>query len=421
MVKKYCLLYFFLVLSGVTFSQVADSTRADSINPGRKIYPQGDVKEKNILDTGYDLEESDFPGSWPMFGSKLRMKVGGYVKIDALYDINGTLDRTQFLMATIPVKGQPEYDDHGYFYFFARETRINVEARRVGNGKVPLKLFVEGDFWSDGNRFRLRHAFITAGDFLIGQTWTTLSVLESLVFMIDFGAGDALFGGRTAQVRYQKQLSDHVKMSLAIENMDYLGIDNPDTMPGKASAQLPLFAARFDFSWKSGVLILGSSVGQLRWDGGADGTSKSMQIDAVIAGRQYIGKNNFFTWNFSGGLGSGENIMAFIGSDANAVLNPDMSLKTMPAIALVVGFQHKWSETFSSNISYAYGWLDTPPTRDPYSLKEGGVGHLNLIYMPKNRLKGFSTGVEYIYGAQRTTNNAYGNASRIQAMAKYQF
>ena len=132
-------------------------------------------------------------------------------------------------MPEIPVKGTPEYEDDGYISFFARETRFNIDVRRVTPGAITLSAFAEGDFFTSGNQFRLRHAYITFGDFLIGQTWTTLSFLESLPFMIDFAAGDALFGGRAPQIRYTKTLSDQWKVAVAVESLDLLGIDNPNT------------------------------------------------------------------------------------------------------------------------------------------------------------------------------------------------
>ena len=76
---------------------------------------------------------------------------------------------------------------------------------------------VEGDFFSDANQFRLRHAYLVAGDFIIGQTWTTLTVLEALPNIIDFAAGDALFGGRTAQIRYQKNLNNKYELAIGLE------------------------------------------------------------------------------------------------------------------------------------------------------------------------------------------------------------
>jgi len=380
--------------------------------------PTEDMKEKDRVLTGSDLVDDDFPGSWPMFGRNVRMKVGGYVQANYLYDFDGSLDRRQFLMSTLPVEGTPEYDNRGYSSFFVNDSRFNVDVRRIDKDKPPLRVFLEGDFWPSGSSFRLRHAYVVFGDFLAGQTWTTLSVLEAMVIGIDFAAGDALFGGRTTQLRYQRHLGERWKLALGVENLDFMGIENPDGLGGAPSQGAPLLAARVDYSWKGGLLVVGSSVGQLRWDGGADGPyATALQWDALVAGRQYLGRD-FLTWHVSYGHGSGENIMAFIGSDANAVLTPDGRLETIPAFAFVLGFHHKWSDQLASNLSYAYGWLETPETRDPLALRKGGIGHANLVWQPTDH---FSTGVEYMYGAQRTSNDSLGQASRVQGMVKMEF
>jgi hypothetical protein len=381
--------------------------------------PRRDIKEATLLTATEKLEDKDFKGSWPMFGTDLRMKIGGYLKADFLYDFDGTTDKNQFLMSTIPVEGQPEYGNEGYYSFFAKETRINLDIRRMVAGKLPLQAFIEGDFFTDSGQFRLRHAYITAGDFIIGQTWTTLSFLESMANMIDFAAGDALFGGRTVQIRYQKQLSESLKFYAGLENLSSLGIENPNNLPGEANIQIPLLALRLDKRWKTGVLFMGASIAQLRWDGGDTGPSDQIpQLSLVLAGRQYIGKSNYFTFNVSTGSAYGENIIAFAGSDANAVLNQDGELEAIEGLSAMVGFMHRWTQKLESNFNYAYGWLDAPEDRDPFALKRGGIGHLNFIYTFD---KLFSTGVEYMWGAQRTANDAYGSAGRLQMMAKFSF
>ncbi len=387
--------------------------------PNLLIIPESDLREDILKTANEVLADASFPGSWPIFGSGLRMKIGGYLKADFVYDMDGTRDNSQFLMSSIPVEGQPDFGSEGYLSFFAKETRVNLDIRRIDSTKVPLQLFVEGDFFNDQNRFRLRHAYITAGDFILGQTWTTLSFLESMAFMIDFAAGDALFGGRSAQIRFQKSLSKGYKFYAGLEYLSALGIENSFEFEGQPNVQLPLLALRLDKRWKSGVVFIGTSIAQLRWDGGDNGPSDQLpQIAFVVAGRQYLGTNNYFTWNVSAGSAYGENIISFAGSQANAVLNANGQLEPIDAFSVMVGFMHRWAPGLESNFNYAYGWLDAPPTREDFALKRGGIGHLNLIYKFD---KNFSIGAEFIWGAQRTANDAYGAAQRIQTMAKFEF
>jgi len=403
---------------GILTAQESDSLTVDSLNLKENIIPEGDIRETTVLLTGEDLINQDFLGSWPMFGTNMRMKMGGYVKADALFDLNGTLDKKRFLMSTIPVEGQPEYENSGYINFFTSETRFNIEVRRI-EGKVPLRMYLETDFWTDGDMLRLRHAYVGAGNFIFGQTFSILHISESKPYIIDFGAGDAYYGGRTIQVRYQKRFNNSLQIIFGLEKLMNLGIENPDTLQGFASAQFPVISARVDYSWETGIIFLGTMLGQLRWDSQGNGKNPTAsQNNLVIAGRQYLGVNNYFTWNLSYGNGSGENIMSFVGSNANAVLTSESKLETMPAFSFLAGYSHKWTDNLSSNFSYGYGWLETPPSREPFSLKRGGVGHANIIWRP---VRQFSSGLEYMRGAQNTTNNAIGRAYRIQAMVRFDF
>ena len=354
-----------------------------------------------------------------MFGTNMRMKIGGHIKTDFVADFDGTLDPTQFLMRTIPVEGTPEFGGDAYVDLFAKETRFNLDIRRIVPGSPPLRGFIEGDFFSSGSNFRLRHAYITAGNFIAGQTWTTLSFLEAMPYMIDFAAGDALFGGRAAQLRYQRQVNDRWKLSVGLEELQFLGIQNASNLPGKATTQWPLLAVRADYRYDRGALFIGGSVGQLHWDGGSSGPSDSaVQVAVVVAGRQNLTEKAYATWHLAYSEGAGENIMSFAGTGANAVLDADGNLETFPAFSTVLGFGYDWTSTWSSNLSWAYGWLDTPDTRDPLALKRGGIGHVNLIWKPATQ---FSTGVELMWGETRVQNDAKGDATRLQMMAKFEF
>jgi hypothetical protein len=378
-----------------------------------------DLTETHQILTGKELVEENFPSSWPMFGSEYRMKIGGIVKVDMLYDFNGTGDRNSFLMSQIPVEGSPEHANRGYYNMFARDSRFSIDVRRVTPGKVPLRIFIEGDFWASSNSsyYRLRHAYIVAGNFIFGQTWTTTSIMESIPTVIDFAAGDGLYGGRTAQIKYQNRINDKWKWALGLEMMDYIGIDNPFNKPGRSSLGLPALAGRLDYSWKTGMVALGVNLAQMRWDGGDSLYTTAVQLAAVIGGRQYIGKD-FFTFNVALGMGSGDNIMALTGSNSNAILTPDGELETMPAAAIVLGYVHKWNDKFTTNASLAYTALDPSVYRAPESMKAAAIGHINLIYQATERL---SAGIEYMWGERMNKDKDFGRANRLQAMVKFDF
>ena len=393
----------------------------DSVmHPGQVEGLNGGVRDTHQIMTSDDLISDEFPASWPMFGTDTRMKIGGYIKADFVADFDGTLDSRQFLMRTIPVEGMPEYGGDPYVDFFANDTQFNLDIRRIIPGAVPLRGYIEGDFFTPDNKFRLRQAYITAGDFILGQTWTNLSFLEAIPIMIDFAAGDALFGGRAPQMRYTRPLNDRWTLAVSAEELQYLGIQNSNDLPGKATTQWPLFAARADYNYDGGMVSFGASIGQLHWDGFENEPSDSaVQYAFLVGGRQNIGDRAFATYHLSYTEGAGENIMAFAGTAANAVLEADGTLTTFPSFAAVIGFGYDWSPSWTTQGSYAYGVLDTPEARGPLELKDGGIGHLNLIWSPIT--SNFSAGAEIMYGKTRVQNDATGNATRFQWMTKYSF
>ena len=393
---------------------------SDDVVPERLEKEPNQTKDAHEVMTAADLVADDFQGSWPLFGTDYRMKLGGYFKLDALYDLDGAGDKYQFLIAQIPVDGSPEAERSGYFNMFVRETRVNLDVRTSGPDGPPGQLFLEVDFF-DLNSFspRLRHAYIVYGNLLVGQTWTTVAEMSSLPFTIDFGAGDALFGTRTPQVRWQQDVNSSWSWAVGLEQLQTSGIYNPENLGGSASPQLPVLAGRLTHHRSNGVRTLAALVQQLRWDGegvGPDATATGWAL--VFAGRQNFGRSDFLTWNLAYGNGTADTIMALTGSDANANLTPDGRLVTRQGYSAALGLGHTWSDTLSSNLAYAWTDLEDIGERAPDAIQSGSVGHLNLIWAPHEKL---STGIELMWGMRENADDDDGDAARVQTMVKYTF
>lgn len=376
-------------------------------------------KDSHDVMNGAELVADDFVGSWPMFGSEYRMKIGGYFKLDALYDFDGAGDPLQFPIGQIPVDGSPEAGRSGYFNMFVRETRVNLDVRRRGPGGTAQQVFLEGDFFDESsNAPRLRHAYLVYGNLLVGQAWTTVLELDSVPFTIDFGSGDALFGTRTPQIRWQQQTAAW-SWALGLEKQQTAGIYNPLGLPGSASTQWPVLAGRLTHERTNGKRTLAVLVQGLHWDGaGAGPDADAVGWALIYGGRQNVGRRDFFTWNFAYGDGTADNIMALTGSEANAVLTPDGRLVTRRGYSAALGFGHQWTERLSSNLAYAFTDLEDIGQRAPDAIQSGGVGHFNLVWSPKEKL---TTGLELIWGRRENADGDKGKATRVQTMVKYLF
>jgi len=393
----------------------------DDVVPERIDVQPNQSKDAHEVLTAADLVADDFLGSWPLFGTDYRMKIGGYFKLDALYDLDGAGDKHQFLIAQIPVDGSPEAQRSGYFNMFVRETRLNLDVRTSAGEGTPGQFFLEVDFF-DTSSFspRLRHAYVIYGNLLVGQTWTTIAEVSSLPFTIDFAAGDALFGTRTPQVRWQQDVNSSWSWAVGLEMLQDSGIYNPENLGGVASPQLPVLAARVTHQRPTSVRSLAALVQQLRWDGegvGPDATAAGWAL--IFAGRQNLGSSaDFFTWNAAYGDGTPDTIGALTGSGANANLTPDGRLVTRKGYSVALGFGHAWSDTLASNLAFAWTDLEDIGARAPDAIQSGGVGHINLIWTPRKKL---STGIELMWGTRENADGDDGSATRIQTMVKYGF
>ena len=390
----------------------ADTTRIDPL------------RDNNVDMTGDQLAADPFENSWELFGTGARMAIGGYMKLDYVQDFDGAYDRFQFPIAQVPVRGDGRPAQSAYMNFFARESRISFDVRKITERGTPLQVFLEMDFWNteDTPFFatpRLRHFYGVYGPLLAGRTWGTLTDVYSLATTIDFAAGDAISGSRRPQVRWEQPLSDDFDGAVALEMLEFVDIDNVAGQPGQASQRLPLLAARTTQTTDRGRLMLGGSVFELRWDGlGEVSNATAVGWGVLLSGRLGLGKRDFLLWNASAGNGWASNIATAIGTGSSAVLLPDGALDPLFAWNVQVGGAHYLSNVVALNLSLAWASIEDSPERSDDSLEEGGTAHINVIWSP---VPSVNTGVEYMVGLRRNYDGADGTAHRLQAMIKYIF
>jgi len=406
-----------LTLAATLRAQIPETTAPDSARI--------DLLRNQAVDrTGDDLAVEPFERSWPLYGTRARMAIRGYARLDYIQDFNGADDRFQFPVAGVPVPGDGRPDQAGYMNMFARESRISFDVRSFTERNTPLQVFMEMDFWNLADTPfnatpRLRHFYGVYGPLLVGRTWGTLTDVYSLASTIDFAAGDAIAGSRRPQVRFEKSLNDEFRAAVALEMLEFTDIDNIHDQAGVASMQLPLVAARITRNTKRGRAMLGASLYQLRWDGlGTGPDATAVAFGAVFSGRLALGKRDFFVWNTSAGNGWGSNIAKSINTGSAAVLTSGGALDLLFSWNVQAGVTHYVSEVVALNVSTAWASVQDSQLKPAGSLKGGGTAHVNVIWSP---FKAVNTGVEYMGGLRLNYDGSHGTASRVQTMIKYIF
>jgi hypothetical protein len=401
-------------------------TQGDTLNTTVRDSSRIDNLRGNIIDyTGQDLVDASFPNSIPIFGNKARIAFPGYVKLDYIQDFDGGYDRFQYEIQNVPVPGDGRPEQSGYMNLHARESRFAIDIRRITEKGMPMRIFVELDFYNlDRGPFnqaaRLRHFYGVVGRLLVGRTWGTQSDLLAVPTTIDFAAGDALTGTRRAQIRFEDHFGNGFKYALALEMLEYPGIDGADSL-GQASQLLPLLAGRITRKTRSGGRIMfGGSIFQLRWDGqNIISNTTAVGWGFSFSGREYFGRSKHFVyWMTSYGQGWGSQIVSTIGTGSSAVLTPDGKLETMPAWNLGGGFAFNITHTLTTNLNLSWYSIDPSPYREGKKMKSGESAHINLIWSP---YKNVNTGIEFMYLRRTNTDDTRGIGRRLQLMVKYIF
>ncbi|MFK4751834.1 MULTISPECIES: DcaP family trimeric outer membrane transporter [Oceanospirillaceae] len=158
------------------------------------------------------------------------LTIGGYVRGDLVYTDHGVNGKNALLGA--PYVKAADDSQSQRLDMTARESRLYIKTRTMAGDK-PLSTHLEADFYgSDGTEtvsnshgLRLRHAYGSWGNLLIGQTWSTFMDLAALGDLNAFGQHASAIFVRQTQVRYTQPFSGGSLM-LALENPEDGGDDN---------------------------------------------------------------------------------------------------------------------------------------------------------------------------------------------------
>ncbi len=417
---------YLILLFGVHSLSAQPWQTGDTLNLTPTDTFQIDQFRDNLIDyTGQDLVDASFPNSWPLFGSKTRMSIGGYLKLDYIQDFNGAYDRFQYEIKNVPIAGDGRPPQSGYMNLHARESRIHFDIRSISKTGTPLRFYFEFDFYNlERSAFyqtpRLRHLYAVFGRLLVGRSWGTQTDLFAIPTTFDFAAGDAIVGIRRDQIRWEDRIDDKMSYALALEMNDFPEIDGNGS-DGQPSMLLPILVGRITRNTSSGGrLFLGASIYQLRWDGqGAGPNDSALGWGVNFSGREYLIKDKFyFSWLASYGDGWGSNVVSALGTNAAAILSPDGQLETMQAWSLTGGLAYNISPSLMVNVSTAWFAIDPSVYRSPDEIKSGHSFHANVIWSPINSV---NTGIEFMTLRRVNGDGASGNGSRLQGMIKYLF
>jgi len=357
----------------------------------------------NRFDVGIDLYSApEFEGGLIVFGKDVAMKIGGYVKADFIYDFNPIDSTDSFVTTSIPV-GAPQRTNTR---FHARQTRLSFDTRWASDERV-VQIFVEGDFFSVNDDFRLRHAYGEVGRLIVGRTWTTFTDVNAAPATLDFEGSVSSVNRRQAQARWtQPILDDALTLAVAVENPEFI-IEAPDGIVGEERSPAPDFVSRLrlEGDWSqfqiAGLLRKGGF--QPEGQSVLTGTAWGVNLTGVVLLSE--GFKVYSQVVFGEGIGSYRGLPDAAPTGAN-------TSEQLPMFGWMVGTTHDWTDTLSSNFTYAENQLDNTTFQATDAVHRTTYLAANLLWNPLDRV---TVGAEYLYGIRQNRDGASGAAHRLQA------
>jgi outer membrane DcaP-like protein len=375
------------------------------------------------------------PGSFTLPGSNTSIKLGGYVKFDAVYsDITQGVDAVanqQTVDNAIPVgpDGTPADHKRGQLTLHARQTRLNL-ATSTPTSYGSMTTFIEGDFFgADGNEsvtnsngFRIRHAYGTLGNFLAGQYWTNLFDENAYAETVEFGGPVGEIFIRQAQVRWTQPFAAG-EWSASMENPESLfAVSGAPLTAGSAT---PLRSDRDRYP---------DIIGRLKWKNqlgtfNAALIARNIRIDSTTAADAKwgegvsltevipMGNSDDFRANFNAGNAIGRYQLA--GFFPDGYVDATGKVRLARAKSAYAAYRHFWSPVLRSSLIVSASSTDTPGggTFNGFD-KSARSAHANLIFSPIPRV---NLGMELIYEKRTVVDGDFGTLHRLQFAAQYFF
>jgi DcaP outer membrane protein len=374
------------------------------------------------------VSAGEFPGSIRVPGTDSAIKFGGQARMTLVHTLAPLGVDDRFITSSIPVEGSQIAGEDKRTTYTPAASRVNVDLRspsRVGD----FRTFLEWDFAATGRTARLRHAFIQARRWTIGQTWSTFSDPEAEPIGIDFEGLNAISLFRQPQIRFTESLRENLSLSLAVENPapDLTGAEGVNLTPDfivrarwEPSGQLhgPHLLGRT--AHVQAALLVRALRGELTnqpettLSTGAFGAN----VSGVLIPRWDHDDRIKFAANTGRGIGRYITDLGTLGGE-DAIYDPATgSLEALQVYSSYIGYERNWKPTFTSAVTYGLVRVNNVDAQPGDALRETQRGTLNLTWTPITQL---DLVIEFLTGRRLNKDGGSGTSSQIQAGWTFRF
>ncbi|MFZ0022470.1 DcaP family trimeric outer membrane transporter [Acinetobacter sp.] len=342
----------------------------------------------------------------------------GNIRADASYQAEGgSAARMYNQINAVPLEGVGERSDE--FKSTLAATRLGMDFKApVGAGDKALSGKVEVDFLGGASfdNLRIRHAYISYANWLIGQTWSNFAVPDYIPETVDalVYAGGSI--KRTPQVRYTSTISPETNLVFAVE-------DPKDATITGIKQRLPALTARLNHKFADNLTVSARAMGNEKRVNEDEKTAWGVGLGAkydVVPGTTL--KADYYH------VKGDSSFVSYANTGVITAANGDLLQSEFDSIS--VGLTQQFNDKLRGTLGYGYMNFDEDQayinavTDKTKANKDLWQAWANVFYSPTKPL---SFGLEYVYGEREALAPATPNGSktgednRINAVAIYNF
>ena len=350
----------------------------------------------------------------------------GNVRADASYQAKGPSTMYNYISA-VPLEGSVnEGNNSDKFQSTLNATRFgfNFKTPKIGEHSVGGK--VEMDFFGGAGRdsFRIRHAYLTYDQWLIGQTWSNFNAIEYFPETVDasLSVGGSLT--RVPQVKFSYPVDKNMNLAFSLEDSKAETVTTTGTQgfttDARAKLKLPSAVGRLNYKFDNGSALSGRLFLTQKATN-HEGNDDFLAWGAALGGKYQVAENTLLRFDYNHIKGDTKNVLwsnyAYV-FDVNGEMKPNefdvvtlgLTQKITPKIRSTLGFGY-----MRANTDNHFADLVRNDLTQNKELKEGWI---NMFYNP---VKPINLGVEYMYGERKTFDDQKGIDNRVNFTAIYDF
>lgn len=371
------------------------------------------LKRNSMLDSSFQ------PSQKPTFVTEdVELKISGFLQPALYLDNNILFNNDLFITSQIPTTKLTDIR-FNRFHLSGNQSRLSFDFRFPKAGK-NISAFIEGDFFSSSTGlntfFRLRHAYLTIGEFTIGQTWTAFGDINAAPNTLDLEGPNSKPSARVPLIQWRRQFAKHWKVIISAEDYkpDYRPLDSSQAVESLA----PTLVFKPEYDFKNG-----------HW-------SNSFLVKSIVyTDQSYSFKRRLFAWGYTSSLslkltpkktlnvfgiigsGSQGSVNDFSGLGFEALQKNDSTLETLMYYGGYISYSFVFKKRWSSTYVYSYLHQEKPIAINNYFHFSHYLA-ANIVYAIN---KYFTGGIEFLNGYKENYGGANGDAGRILAIMRLLF